>query len=93
LTAQGRNQENSKKSKDHDVILSAIILKKGGRIWMTECDVIRYSLKIPEGMKKKLKKEASTQGLDMSSYICGVLSGDIKRPAKKKAKSRSKTKK
>ncbi len=63
------------------------------RIWMTECDVIRYSLKMPEGMKKKLKKEASTQGLDMSSYICGVLSGDIKRPTKKKAKTKSKAKK
>ena len=63
------------------------------RLWMTECDVIRYSVNMPEGMKKKLKKEAGTQGLDMSSYICGVLSGDIKRPAKKKTKSRSKTKK
>ena len=76
---------------------SDIIFKKGGnamprrsrddeRLWMTECDVIRYSLKMPEGMKKKLKKEAGTQGLDMSSYICGVLSGDIKRTEKKKTK-------
>jgi hypothetical protein len=47
--------------------------------WMTQCDVIRYNLKIPEEMKKKLKDEARDMGVDMSSYICGVLSGDIKR--------------
>lgn len=47
--------------------------------WMTQCDVIRYNLKIPEDMKKKLKNEARETGMDMSSYICGVLSGDIKR--------------
>lgn len=47
--------------------------------WMTQCDVIRYNLKIPEDMKKKLKNEAKEIGVDMSSYICGVLSGDIKR--------------
>ena len=52
--------------------------------WMTECDVIRYSLKIPDKMKEKVKKEAKKQGLDMSSYICGILSGDIKRPKLKK---------
>ena len=48
--------------------------------YMTECDVIRYNLKIPEGMKKKLKDEACQRGMDMSQYICSVLSGDIKRP-------------
>lgn len=47
--------------------------------WMNQCDVIRYSLKMPESMKKRLKKEAEKKGMDMSSYICGVLSGDIKR--------------
>jgi hypothetical protein len=47
--------------------------------WMNQCDVIRYSLKIPEDMKKRLKSEAQKKGIDMSSYICGVLSGDIKR--------------
>ncbi len=47
--------------------------------WMNQCDVIRYNLKIPEDMKKRLKKEAAQKGLDMSSYICGVLAGDIKR--------------
>ncbi len=45
----------------------------------TECDVINYNLKIPDEMKKKLKHEAGQMGLDTSSYICGVLSGDIKR--------------
>lgn len=47
--------------------------------WMTGCDVIRYNLKIPEDMKKKLKDEANSRGMDMSSYICGVLAGDIQR--------------
>lgn len=47
--------------------------------WMTQCDVIRYNLKIPQGMKKKLKNEALKMDMDMSSYICGVLSGHIKR--------------
>lgn len=47
--------------------------------WMTSCDVINYTLKIPEDMKKKLKNEAGKMDMDTSSYICGVLSGDIKR--------------
>ena len=47
--------------------------------WMTACDVINYTLKIPEDMKKKLKDEAVEMDMDTSSYICGVLSGDIKR--------------
>ena len=45
--------------------------------WMTTCDLIRYNLNIPEEMKKKLKDEARKVDMDMSSYICGVLSGDI----------------
>ncbi|HBH60228.1 MAG TPA: hypothetical protein DDX85_00485 [Nitrospiraceae bacterium] len=55
---------------------------EGSPRWMTQCDVIRYNLKIPEDMKKKLKREAQQKGLDMSSYICGVLSGDIRRSEK-----------
>jgi hypothetical protein len=47
--------------------------------WMTQCDVINYNLKIPEDMKKKLKKEAGDIGMDTSSYICGIIAGDIKR--------------
>jgi hypothetical protein len=47
--------------------------------WMNGCDVIRYNLKIPEKMKKRLKNEAGKMDMDMSTYICGVLSGDIKR--------------
>ncbi len=47
--------------------------------WMTGCDVIRYNLKIPEDMKKKVKDEAEQLNMDTSSYICGVISGDIKR--------------
>ncbi len=46
--------------------------------WMTQCDVIRYNLKIPDEMKKKLKNEARDKDMEMSSSICGVLSGDIK---------------
>lgn len=46
---------------------------------MTQCDVIRYNLKIPEDMKEKIKKEANRMKMDKSSYICGVLSGEIKR--------------
>jgi len=47
--------------------------------WMTACDVINYNLKIPEDMKKKVKDEAEQLNMDTSSYICGVISGDIKR--------------
>jgi hypothetical protein len=47
--------------------------------WMTECDVIRYNLQIPETLKKQLKKEAQEKNMGMSTYICGLLSGDIRR--------------
>jgi hypothetical protein len=58
--------------------------------WMTECDVIRYSMRIPEDLKKTLKKEAEDKGMDMSSYVCGILGGDIKRPGPRKTASRKK---
>jgi len=41
--------------------------------WMTQCDVIRYNLKIPQDLKQQLKKEALHKGMDMSTYICGLL--------------------
>jgi hypothetical protein len=47
--------------------------------WMTQCDVIRYNLNIPQDLKHQLKKEALQKGMDVSTYICGLLSGDIKR--------------
>jgi hypothetical protein len=47
--------------------------------WMTECDVIRYSLKIPQELKEQLKKEALKRGMDTGTYICGLLAGEIKR--------------
>jgi predicted DNA binding CopG/RHH family protein len=47
--------------------------------WMTECDVIRYSMQMPQELKEQIKKEASEKGMDMSSYICGLLSGEIRR--------------
>jgi len=37
--------------------------------WMTQCDVIRYNLHMPEDLKKQLKEEARKKGLDMSSYM------------------------
>ncbi len=46
---------------------------------MTQCDVIKYKLKIPQALKSKIKKEAAEKGMDMSTYICGVLGGKIKR--------------
>lgn len=52
--------------------------------WMTQCDVIRYNLKLPEKLKAKLKREAAASRMDMSSYICGILAGEIERPKKKK---------
>ncbi len=52
--------------------------------WMTECDVIRYNLQIPQDLKEQLKREASEKEMDMSTYICGLLSGDIKRKKPKK---------
>jgi hypothetical protein len=52
--------------------------------WMTECDVIRYNLQMPEELKKKLKKEAEEKDMGMSTYICGLLSGDIKRKKPRK---------
>jgi hypothetical protein len=47
--------------------------------WMTECDVIRYNLQMPETLKKQLKKEAEAKDMGMSAYICGLLAGDIRR--------------
>jgi hypothetical protein len=55
-----------------------------GPRWMTECDVIRYNLKIPQDLKEQLKKEALEKEMDMSSYICALVSGDIKRKKAKK---------
>ncbi len=52
--------------------------------WMTECDVIRYNLQIPEALKKQLKKEAGEKDMTMSTYICGLLSGDIRRKKPRK---------
>ncbi len=60
--------------------------KVPGPRWMTECDVIRYNLKMPDRMKEKIKKEAADKGMDMSSYICGVLAGEVERPRKKSKK-------
>jgi predicted HicB family RNase H-like nuclease len=58
--------------------------KKAPRIipeprWMTECDVIRYNLRIPQNLKEQLKKEALDKEMSMSSYICGLIDGNIKR--------------
>jgi hypothetical protein len=52
--------------------------------WMTECDVIRYTLKMPADLKEQIKKEATEKGMDTGSYICGLLTGDIKRKKSKK---------
>ncbi len=52
--------------------------------WMTECDVIRYTLKMPADLKEQIKKEASEKGMDTGSYICGLITGDIKRKKSKK---------
>lgn len=51
---------------------------------MTECDVIRYNLKIPEDLKEMIKKEAMEKEMDMSTYICGILAGSIKRKQSRK---------
>ncbi len=55
-----------------------------GSRWMTECDVIRYQLKMPEDLKEQIKKEALEKGMDMSTYICGLITGDIKRKRSRK---------
>ncbi len=52
--------------------------------WMTECDVIRYTLKMPENLKEQIRKEALEKGMDTSTYICGLLTGDIKRKRSRK---------
>jgi len=52
--------------------------------WMTECDVIRYNLKIPEDLKEQIKKEALEKEMDTSTYICGLLTGDIRRKRSRK---------
>lgn len=57
---------------------------------MTECDVIRYTLDIPEDLKSEIAQEAKMQKMDMSNYICRVLSGEIKRPNRKAAKKSKK---
>jgi hypothetical protein len=51
---------------------------------MTECDVIRYNLKIPEDLKEQIKKEALEKEMDTSTYICGLLTGDIRRKRSRK---------
>jgi len=58
--------------------------KPSGPRWMTECDVIRYNLKMPEDLKEQIKKEASEKEMDTSTYICGLLTGDIKRKKSRK---------
>jgi hypothetical protein len=52
--------------------------------WMTECDVVRYELKMPDDLKEQIKKEAVEKGMDTSTYICGLLTGDIKRKRSRK---------
>ena len=52
--------------------------------WMTECDVIRYTLKMPENLKEQIKKEASEKGMDTNAYICGLLTSDVKRKRSRK---------
>ena len=52
--------------------------------WMTECDVIRYNLQMPQELKEQLKKEALEKHMDTSQYICGLLAGDIKRKKTRK---------
>jgi hypothetical protein len=52
--------------------------------WMTQCDVMKYNLQIPQDLKQQLKKEALERNIDMSAYICGLLSGDLKRKKAKK---------
>lgn len=54
------------------------------RLWMTECDVIKYNLQIPQELKEQLKKEALANNMDTSEYICGLLAGDIKRKKPRK---------
>jgi hypothetical protein len=53
--------------------------------WMTQCDVIRYNLQMPQELKEQLKSEALEKNMDTSEYICGLLTGEIKRkkPVKK----------
>lgn len=55
-----------------------------GPRWMTECDVVRYELKMPDDLKEQIKKEAVEKGMDTSAYICGLLTGDIKRKRSRK---------
>jgi hypothetical protein len=54
------------------------------RRWMTECDVVRYELKMPDDLKEQIKKEAVEKGMDTSTYICELLTGDIKRKRSRK---------
>jgi len=51
---------------------------------MTQCEVIKYNLQIPQDLKQQLKKEVLEREIDMSSCICGLLSGDIIRKKPKK---------
>jgi hypothetical protein len=54
--------------------------------WMNECDVIKYTLQIPQELKHQLREEALEKNMETSTYICGLLAGDIKRkkPRKKR---------
>jgi hypothetical protein len=57
---------------------------RSGSRWMTGCDVVRYDLKMPDDLKERMKKEAVDNGMDTSTYICGLLTGDIKRKRSRK---------
>jgi len=46
---------------------------------MNECDVIKYTLQIPHELKHQLREEALEKNMETSTYICGLLAGDIKR--------------
>jgi hypothetical protein len=52
--------------------------------WMTQCDVIRYNLQMPQELKEQLKKEALEKQMETSQYICGLLTGEIKRKKTRK---------
>lgn len=46
--------------------------KKGTAPKVSEKDS-KYLLRIPENLRREIRIEALTQGIDMSNYICNIL--------------------
>jgi hypothetical protein len=64
-------------------VVSAATFKNKRKTWRPR-DNLTCHPPVPADLKEQIKKEASEKGMDTGSYICGLLTGDIKRKKSKK---------